>query len=67
VPSSRASTTTGAIASGEAAANALTELPAAFIGAAAIALVGILVSLLVVRREDLVEPQVDATSALEAA
>jgi hypothetical protein len=40
---------------------------AAFIGAAAIALVGILVALVVVRNEDLVEAPVEAEPALEAA
>jgi hypothetical protein len=49
-------------------ANALTDaFQAAFIGAAAIALVEVLVSLVVVCREDVVESQVDATPALEAA
>jgi hypothetical protein len=62
------STTTDAIASGDAVANALTDgFQAAFIGAAAIALVEVLVSLVVVRREDVVESPVDATPALEAA
>jgi hypothetical protein len=40
---------------------------AAFYGAAAVALVGVLVALFVVRREDLVEESVDAVPALEAA
>jgi hypothetical protein len=62
------STTTDAIASGDVVANALTDgFQAAFIDAAAIALVEVLVSLVVVRREDVVESQVDATPALEAA
>ena len=62
------STTENAVASGDAVSSALTDgFQAAFIGAAAIALVGILVSLLVVRREDLVEPEIDAEPALEAA
>jgi EmrB/QacA subfamily drug resistance transporter len=62
------STTQDAVASGTAVSSALTDgFQAAFIGAAAIALVGILVSLVVVRREDLVEPEIEATPALEAA
>jgi sugar phosphate permease len=62
------STTQDAVASGNAVSSALTDgFQAAFIGAAAIALVGILVSLVVVRREDLVEPEIDAAPALEAA
>ena len=64
------STTGNRIASGSTASVALTDgFQAAFIGAAAIALVGILVALFVVRREDLVaapEP-VDAEPVLEAA
>jgi hypothetical protein len=69
-PSGRASwwNSTDAIASRDAVANALTDgFQAAFIGAAAIALVEVLVALVVVRREDVVESQVDATPALEAA
>jgi EmrB/QacA subfamily drug resistance transporter len=64
------STTDDRIASGSAVSSALTDgFQAAFIGAAAIALVGVLVALFAVRREDLVaapEP-VDATPVLEAA
>src|SRR5207249_1177191 len=64
------STTDSQIASGSVVPAALTDgFQSAFIGAAAIALVGILVALFVVRREDLVaapEP-VDAQPALEAA
>jgi MFS family permease len=65
------STTSDGIASGTAVPVALTDgFQAAFIGAAAIALVGVLVALFVVRREDLVtvpEEAVEATPALEAA
>ncbi|MBA3384997.1 MAG: MFS transporter [Actinobacteria bacterium] len=62
------SATDNAIASGTAVPFALTDgFQAAFIGAAAVALVGVLVALFVVRREDLVEEQVDAVPALEAA
>src|SRR5215207_7968917 len=62
------SATSDALASGTAGAVALTDgFQAAFIGAAAVALVGVLVALFVVRREDLVEEQVDAVPALEAA
>jgi EmrB/QacA subfamily drug resistance transporter len=63
------STTDDAISSGTAVPVALTDgFQAAFYGAAAIAIVGVLVSLLVVRREDLVErPEVDAVPAFEAA
>jgi hypothetical protein len=57
-----------AIASGDAVANALIDgSQAAFIGAAAIALAELLVSLVVLLREDVAESQVDATPALEAA
>jgi EmrB/QacA subfamily drug resistance transporter len=61
------SATNDGIRSGTAVPNALTDgFQAAFIGAAAIALVGILVALVVVRNEDLVAP-VEAEPALEAA
>jgi EmrB/QacA subfamily drug resistance transporter len=64
------STTDNRIASGSAASSALTDgFQSAFIGAAAIALVGVLVALFAVRREDLVaapEP-VEATPVPEAA
>jgi EmrB/QacA subfamily drug resistance transporter len=64
------STTNDGIASGTAVPVALTNgFQAAFIGAAAIALVGVLVALFVVRREDLVAvPEaVEAQPVLEAA
>jgi MFS family permease len=62
------SSTEDAIASGSAVPVALTDgFQAAFVGAAAVALIGILVALVVVRREDLVEERVDAVPALEAA
>jgi EmrB/QacA subfamily drug resistance transporter len=62
------STTSGAIASGTAVPVALTDgFQASFIGAAAVALVGVLVALFVVRGEDLVEKQAEAVPALEAA
>jgi EmrB/QacA subfamily drug resistance transporter len=62
------SSTSDALASGSAVPVALTDgFQASFIGAAAIALVGVLVALFVVRGEDLVEEQVDAVPALEAA
>ena len=62
------STTSDALASGTAVPAALTDgFQASFIGAAAIALVGVLVALFVVRGEDLVEEQVDGVPALEAA
>jgi EmrB/QacA subfamily drug resistance transporter len=64
------STTADAVASGNAVPIALTDgFQAAFVGATAIALVGILVSLVVIRRDDLIEPQeeIDARPALEAA
>jgi EmrB/QacA subfamily drug resistance transporter len=62
------STTTDGIAAGTAVPVALTDgFQAAFIGAAAIALVGILVALIVVRNEDLVEAPVEAEPAFEAA
>ncbi len=64
------STTSNQIASGSAVTVALTDgFQAAFIGAAAIALVGILVALFVVRREDLVAaPEVvEAEPVFEAA
>jgi len=62
------STTTDAITSGTAAPFALTDgFQAAFIGAAAIALVGVLVALFVVRGEDLVEENLEAVPALETA
>jgi len=64
------STTADRIGSGSAASTALTDgFQSAFIGAAAIALVGVLVALFAVRREDLVaapEP-VEATPVAEAA
>jgi MFS family permease len=64
------STTADRIGSGSAASTALTDgFRSAFIGAAAIALVGVLVALFAVRREDLVaapEP-VEATPVPEAA
>jgi EmrB/QacA subfamily drug resistance transporter len=64
------STTDNRIASGSPASSALTDgFQSAFIGAAAIALVGVLVALFAVRREDLVaapEP-VEATPVPEAA
>jgi hypothetical protein len=64
------SATDDALASGTAVPFALTDgFQAAFIGAAAIALVGILVALVVVRREDLVQPEdaVEAVPVLDAA
>ena len=62
------SATNNGIAAGTAVPVALTDgFQAAFIGAAAIALVGILVALVVVRNEDLVEAPVEAEPALEAA
>src|SRR5438128_1848747 len=62
------STTGNRIASGSAVSAALTDgFQSAFIGAAAIAIVGILVALLVVRREDLVAPaEIEAAPVLEA-
>jgi MFS family permease len=63
-----ASATDDAIASGSAVPVALTDgFQAAFYGAAAVALVGVLVALFVVRGEDLVDEQVDAVPALDAA
>jgi EmrB/QacA subfamily drug resistance transporter len=64
------STTEDEVAAGSALPVALTDgFQAAFIGAAAIALVGILVALLVVRREDLVQPaeEIEAVPVLDAA
>ncbi len=65
------STTSDSIVSGTARAGALTDgFQAAFMGAAAVALLGILVALLVVRRADLaVAPEVveEEATALEAA
>jgi EmrB/QacA subfamily drug resistance transporter len=65
------STTDNRIASGSALPSALTDgFQSAFIGAAAIAFVGILVALFVVRSEDLVaapEAVIEAQPALEAA
>jgi MFS family permease len=62
------SATNDELAAGTAVPNALTDgFQAAFIGAAAIALVGILVALVVVRNEDLAEAPVEAQAALEAA
>ena len=64
------STTEDAVASGTALPAALTDgFEVAFVGAAAIAIVGILVSLLVVRREDLTEaPEaIEAVPVLDAA
>jgi EmrB/QacA subfamily drug resistance transporter len=63
------STTDNRIASGSVLPAALTDgFQSAFIGAAAIALVGILVALLIVRREDLVAaPEPEAAPVLEAA
>jgi EmrB/QacA subfamily drug resistance transporter len=62
------SATNDQLAAGTAVPNALTDgFQAAFIGAAAIALVGILVALVVVRNEDLAEAPVEAQAALEAA
>jgi EmrB/QacA subfamily drug resistance transporter len=64
------STTTDAVASGSALPIALTDgFQAAFIGAAAVALIGILVALVVVRSDDLVESDeaIDAVPAFEAA
>jgi len=64
------STTNNSIVSGTARATALTDgFQAAFIGAAAVALVGILVALVVVRRADLVTSAeaVEEAPALEAA
>jgi EmrB/QacA subfamily drug resistance transporter len=62
------SSTNDALASGSSLPVALTDgFHAAFYGAAAVALVGVLVALFVVRREDLVEESVDAVPALEAA
>jgi len=66
------STTHHSILTGTARSTALTDgFQAAFIGAAGIALVGILVALVVVRRADLVAPpalqEVEADLALEAA
>jgi MFS family permease len=64
-----ASATESSLAAGDAVPAAMTDgFQAAFIGAAAVALVGILVALVVVRREDLVEAEaVEAVPALEAA
>jgi MFS family permease len=64
-----ASATESSLASGDAVPAAMTDgFQAAFIGAAAVALVGILVALVVVRREDLVESEpIEAVPALEAA
>jgi EmrB/QacA subfamily drug resistance transporter len=63
------SATSNAVASGTAVPVALTDgFQAAFIGAAAIALVGVLVALFVVRGEDLVtQEELEAVPALEAA
>jgi EmrB/QacA subfamily drug resistance transporter len=62
------SATNDELATGTAVPNALTDgFQAAFIGAAAIALVGILVALVVVRNEDLAEEPVESQPALEAA
>jgi EmrB/QacA subfamily drug resistance transporter len=62
------SATNDELASGTAVPNALTDgFQAAFIGAAAIALLGILVALVVVRNEDLAEAPVEGQPALEAA
>ena len=62
------SRTEDAIASGTAQADAAVHgFQAAFTGAAAVALVGILVALVVVRSEDLADQRVDAVPALEAA
>jgi EmrB/QacA subfamily drug resistance transporter len=64
------STTKDSIVSGTVKATALTDgFQAAFIGAAAVAVVGILVALLVVRRADLVTPAevVEEAPVLEAA
>ena len=62
------SSTNDALASGSSLPVALTDgFHAAFYGAAAVALVGVLVALFVVRREDLVEESIDAVPALEAA
>jgi hypothetical protein len=64
------STTNDSIASGTERATALTDgFQAAFMGAAAVALVGILVALVVVRRADLVTaPEVvEEAPALDAA
>ena len=58
------SSTNDALASGSSLPVALTDgFHAAFYGAAAVALVGVLVALFVVRREDLVEESVDAVPA----
>jgi EmrB/QacA subfamily drug resistance transporter len=63
-----ASATEESLASGDAVPAAMTDgFQAAFIGAAAVALVGVLVALLVVRREDLAEAPIEAVPALEAA
>ncbi len=63
-----ASATDDALASGSAVPVALTDgFQAAFYGAAAVALVGVLVAVFVVRGEDLVEESVEAVPALEAA
>jgi MFS family permease len=63
-----ASSTSDALASGSAVPVALTDgFQAAFYGAAAVALVGVLVALFVVRGEDLAEKPVEAVPALEAA
>jgi EmrB/QacA subfamily drug resistance transporter len=62
------SATNDELAAGNAVPNALTDgFQAAFIGAAAIALLGILVALVVVRNEDLAEAPVEGQPALEAA
>ncbi len=62
------SATNDQLASGAAVPNALTDgFQAAFIGAAAIGLLGILVALVVVRNEDLAEAPVEGQPALEAA
>ena len=64
------STTDDAVSTGTAVPVALTDgFQAAFLGAAAIAFVGVLVALFLVRREDYrqQEPEVDAVPALGAA
>jgi EmrB/QacA subfamily drug resistance transporter len=62
------STTSDGVAEGTALPVALTDgFQAAFIGGAAVALVGVLVALFVVRRRDLVQPGVEPQAAFEAA
>jgi sugar phosphate permease len=62
------STTDDRLAGGGALHSALTDgFEAAFVGGACVALVGVLVALVIVRRRDLSTPAADAQPALEAA